>query len=213
MRLTKLKTSFLGRENFYYKIIDSTQKEIWRRINQRKREQSLDICENGNLSKLNKIEKIKDGTLIYADIQTNGIGTHGRIWHTDEEDNIAFSIYIDMNCEVFKAQGLTVKLSEIIIQIFKDKYNINLQIKKPNDIYFNGKKVGGILTESKVSSNKLKYLVIGIGINTNKEYFNVDIKDIATSIKKEFGIIVDRDEFISEFCNKFEDEIIKRRRR
>lgn len=188
MKFKNLKTNFLGKENFFCKTIDSTQKEIWRRIN-----------------------KIKDGTLIYADIQTSGIGTHGRTWHTDEENNIAFSFYTEMNCDVKKLEGLTKKIAEIIIQIFEDVYNINLQIKEPNDIYYNQKKVGGILTESKVNSGKVKYLIVGIGINTNKEYFNEEIKDIATSIKKEFGITINREEFITEFCNRFENEIISRK--
>lgn len=58
--------------------------------------------------------------------------------------------------------------------------------------------------QSKTSGEKLKYIVVGVGINTNKEKFSSDIKNIATSIKKEFGIIVNGKEFISEFCNRFE---------
>ena len=53
----------------FYKKIDSTQNEIWRLI---------------------ESKTIKNKTLIMADIQTNGKGTHGRIWHTDEEKKIAF---------------------------------------------------------------------------------------------------------------------------
>ena len=56
----------------------------------------------------------------------------------------------------------------------------------------------------------VKCLVIWIGINSKKEKFNNEIKNIATSIKKEFGIIVDTKEFIQEFCNEFEKEILKR---
>lgn len=125
MQLKNLKTSFLGKKTFYYRTIDSTQREIIRRIDE---------------------NKIEDGTLIFADFQTSGIGTHGRIWHTDEENNIAFSIYIEMNCDISKLENLTVKIAEIIIEILKDKYGIQLEIKEPNDIYFNSKKLGGILT-------------------------------------------------------------------
>jgi len=50
----------------------------------------------------------------------------------------------------------------------------------------------------------------GIGINTNKTNFTDDIKQIATSIKKEFGINVGANEIIAEFCNMFEKELIKR---
>lgn len=189
MQLTNLKTDFLGRDFIFFNEIDSTQDEIWRRI------------ENN---------KIKNGCLVMADIQTKGKGTHGRIWHTDEAKNIAFSFYIETNCSSERLEGLTTEIAEILLEVFKEKYDIKLNIKMPNDIVYNNKKLGGILTESKMISEKVRFLVIGIGLNTEKMNFTDDIKDIATSIKKEFGIEVNRDYVISSFCNKFE-EVIKRR--
>ena len=85
-----------------------------------------------------------------------------------------------------------------------------MQIKLPNDLVFKGKKVGGILTETQIVSEVVKYLVVGIGINTNKQSFNDEIKNIATSIKNEFNINVDTQGFVTEFCNRFEKEMIKR---
>lgn len=189
MQLTNLKTNFLGKTFIYYNKIDSTQSEIWR------------LVENRN---------IENGTLVMADIQTKAKGTHGRIWHTDEKNNIAFSFYIQMDCSVYKIEKITIEIAKLILDIFKEEYNIELNIKQPNDITYNNKKIGGILTQSKINSGRVKCLVVGIGINTLKTSFTEDIKDIATSIKKEFGIEVDRIKFISSFCNKFE-EIIKKR--
>ena len=186
MKLENLKTKFLGRNSIFYSEIDSTQNEIWR------------LIENKNTP---------DGTLVFADIQNKGIGTHGRVWHTDEVNNIAFSFFIKTNCNIQRLDGLTIKVANIIVDIFKNQYGINLNIKEPNDITFNNKKIGGILTQTKIVNEKVKYLVIGIGVNTKKEKFTDDIKDIATSIKKEFGIDIDTKEFIVEFCNQFEKEI------
>lgn len=173
----------------FYKKIDSTQNEIWRLI---------------------ESKTIKNKTLIMADIQTNGKGTHGRIWHTDEEKNIAFSYYIETNCKAEMLDGITIEIAKILVQIFQELYEIKLDIKKPNDIMIKDKKVGGILTESKVSSEIVKFLVIGIGINTEKMNFTDDIKNIATSIKKEFGIEVDRKKIITNFCEEFEKTLIRR---
>ncbi len=173
----------------FYKKIDSTQNEIWRLI---------------------ESKTIKNKTLIMADIQTNGKGTHGRIWHTDEEKNIAFSYYIETNCKSENLEGITIEIAQILVKIFKEFYDIKLDIKKPNDIMIKDKKVGGILTESKVSSEIVKFLVIGIGINTEKMNFTDDIKNIATSIKKEFGIEVDRKKIITNFCEEFEKTLIRR---
>ncbi len=88
--------------------------------------------------------KIKNGTVILADIQTEGIGTHGKKWYTDEENNIAFSFFVEMNCNLENSNGITLEIAETILKIFANKYNITLQIKEPNDIYYNGKKLGGI---------------------------------------------------------------------
>lgn len=189
MKLPNLKTDFLGKEYIFYKQIDSTQSEIWRLI---------------------KNNVIQNGTLVMADIQTKGKGTHGRIWHTDEGENIAFSFYIKAECQFEKLEGVTIEIAEILVDIFRKKYNIKLDIKEPNDIMYNNKKIGGILTESKINSEKIKFLVIGIGINTEKMNFSEDIKNIATSIKKEFGIKVNRLEIISDFCNEFEKRIKRR---
>lgn len=189
MKLTSLKTDVLGKIFVYYETIDSTQKEVWR------------LIENDN---------IKNGTLVMADIQTSAIGTHGRIWHTDEKDNIAFSFYLEMNCDLKKISGLTMDIAECLTQVIFDKYNLHIDIKSPNDLMINGKKIGGILTESRTSLKMVKYLVVGIGINTSKVYFTNDIEDIATSIKKETGIAIDREYVVSSFCNRFE-QIIKER--
>lgn len=187
MQLKNLETSFLGRNCIFYKKIDSTQTEIWRLL---------------------KNKEIKNGTLVIADIQTNGKGTHGRTWYTDEKNNIAFSFFIELNCSIKKIDGITIETAKIILDILKQKYGIILEIKAPNDIVYNGKKIGGILSETKILSEKAKYLVIGIGINTSKQQFAEDIKDLATSINKEFGIIIDVKDFVSEFCNKFEKLIL-----
>ena len=189
MQLQNLNTKFLGKNSIYYKEIDSTQDEIWRKI------------EN---------KTINNGTLIIADIQTNGKGTHGRTWHTDESNNIAFSLFVEMDYDIKALNGITLKIAKIILDIFYTIYGINLEIKEPNDIVIKNKKLGGILTQSTLEGEKVKYLVVGIGINTNKENFSEDIKNIATSIKKEFNLEVDREIFIAEFCNIFEKELIKR---
>ena len=176
-------------KQYFYHKIDSTQLEIWRRIEE---------------------NKIDNKTVVIADIQTNGKGTHGRKWYTDEVNNIAFSFFRQINCEIDKLDGLTTEMAQIILDIFKELYQVNLQIKLPNDIFYNDKKVGGILSETKVSGNIVKYIVVGIGINTCQTEFDTEIKNIATSIKNEFGIDVDRMKIIEEFCNRFEKRISER---
>lgn len=189
MKLKEMETDFLGKTIKHYHAIDSTQTQIWRLV---------------------KSHNIINGTVVIADIQTAGKGTHGRVWHTDETGNVAFSMYIETNCNIEQIEGITLEFAEVIVNIFKEKYNIELEIKPPNDIVYNNKKIGGILTECQTICKNVKNLVIGIGINLIQENFSEDIENIATSIKKEFGIKIDNLELIMQFCNKFE-KIIKRR--
>lgn len=183
MNKISLRTKYLGRNLFEYEKIDSTQKETWRRV------------ENGN---------IQNGSLILTKSQTDGIGTHGRTWYTSRK-NITFSFVLFPNCKIEKLENFTYEIAELIVKVFKDLYKLNLEIKIPNDLIINGKKVGGILTETKLQNGLVKSLVIGIGINTNNLDFPKELKTKATSIKKEFNIQIDNFKFIIAFCNEFED--------
>ena len=184
MELEGLRTNFLGRNVIYHEKIDSTQLELLRQIG-----------------------IVKNGTIVMADIQTNGIGTHGRTWHTTERNNIAFSFVIYANCKIEKLEGITIEIAETMVEAIQNLYNIELDIKSPNDIVYNNKKIGGILTQDKVSGETVKYVVVGIGINTMQTDFPEEIESIATSIKKEFNINVDRMRVITEFCNLFEERL------
>ena len=189
MLFRNLKTKFLGKNVYHYERIDSTQKEIWRRIEKK---------------------EIKNGTIILADIQTGGIGTHGRTWYTDTKNNIAFSFFLQMDCKLQKLEGLTLEIAQTIVETFQQLYQITLHIKLPNDIVYQNKKIGGVLTQTKVQNEKVKCMVVGIGINTNQEKFTKEIKDLATSIKKEFSINVENEAVITKFCELFEKKLIER---
>ena len=158
----------------HYKKIDSTQKEVWRRLEKE--------------------------IVISADIQTDGIGTHGRTWYTTQKGNIAFSIGLELNKSIKDLENITIEIAEIILEVFEKMYQINLQIKHPNDIMMNNQKVGGILTETKLQGEIVKYLVIGIGINTNNE-------EISTSIKREFGIEIDNSKIMNEICRRIGEKL------
>lgn len=141
MYLRNLTTKILGKNAIYYPQIDSTQLEVWRQV------------EEGT---------IKNGTIVIADIQTRGKGTHGRKWYTDEENNIAFTFFLEPNCEIAKLEGITIEIAKILIKVFQKLYGISLKIKFPNDLVYQGKKIGGILTETKLIGETVKYLVVGI---------------------------------------------------
>ncbi len=184
IELDGLVSKVIGKEIYYYDEIDSTQKEVWRRIEGHK--------------------ELKNGTIILADVQTAGVGTHGRNWYTSQKGNIAFSIVLFPDCNADKLKNVTKEIAKIFVDIFHDFYKVEIEIKPPNDLIINKRKVGGILTETKLSGENVKILVIGVGINITKKDFEEDIKYSATSISKEYKIKIDNDLIISEFCNRFE---------
>lgn len=134
-------------------------------------------------------------------------GTHGRKWYTDQKDNIAFSFLLEVNCKISQLEGITIEIAQTMVEVLKKLYDISLTIKFPNDLVYKGKKLGGILTETKLKGEYVKYVVIGIGMNTNQEKFSPEISKIASSIKKEFQITVDAKKVIAEFCNGWEAKI------
>lgn len=69
---------------------------------------------------------------------------------------------IKANCDIKKLEGITLEIAEIMVEVFKKLYDISLEIKFPNDIVYQGKKLGGILTETKLNGKMVKDMVIGI---------------------------------------------------
>ena len=180
-----------------FETIDSTQKEVWRQFEE---------------------DNIKDSLVIITKKQTDGIGTHGRKWINESKDNILFSIGINfekkqnLKVTIENLDGVTTEIAKILIDTFYELYKINLiKIKMPNDLILNDKKIGGILTETKLQGNVLKKLVLGIGINTNqKNFIDENIKNIATSINKELNMEINNRLVIENFIEKFEKNLNRR---
>ena len=106
----------------------------------------------------------KETGCVYADIQTKGRGTHGREWISGK-GNLFGSIFFPLknNYPSFNEfSTINPIIISDVIEHFCEKKNINL--KFPNDIFVNRKKICGILQELIVSNNK-KFLIIGIGVN------------------------------------------------
>ena len=148
-----------------------------------------------------------NGKIIIAETQTKGIGTKGRVWYTGEGKNIALTIIIKPKCQIEKLDGLTIKIAECISQAIYDLYKIKLQIKEPNDLILNNKKICGILTEVHTMAGKINYLLISFGFNVNEENFEEETKKTATSLKKEYKKDFNREEIIINIIKKLLQEI------
>lgn len=149
-----------------------------------------------------------EGLVVIAENQTKGRGRFNRNWISPPGENISLSILLRPEIQQLSYINMAATLS--ISQVIKEYTNIKTSIKWPNDVKLNGKKISGILIESEVDSTELIYAVLGIGININ---FNPndhsEISNIATSLYKETGKIVDRTSFLISFLKIFNSFYIK----
>ncbi len=184
-KIKNAKTKYIGKNIEYFEEIDSTQEEAKRNI-----------------------KKYDNGTIIIADKQIKGKGTHGRIWYTNL-DNIAMTIIIKPKLKVKQLEGFTTSIAKNIQMAIKDLYNLDLEIKLPNDLLLNDKKICGILTEITTIKEKVKEIFIGIGFNVNEKNFPIEVLKIATSLSKETNKNYDREDIICKIIENLEEEIEK----
>lgn len=151
-------------------------------------------------------ENLSKGMLFIAEQQTAGVGRRGRSWESPKGENIYMSLLLKPEIEPSKAPMLTlvmaVAVAEGIREVCKEMQE-SLQIKWPNDIILNKKKVCGILTEMTLDGTEIKYVVIGVGINVNQKTFSEELAEKATSMAMEFSQEFDRKILISSVLEKF----------
>lgn len=149
-------------------------------------------------------KNISRGMLFVADKQTDGVGRRGRSWESPEGENIYMSLLLKPEMEPAKAPMLTLVMAAAVAEgIKKVCKEASPQIKWPNDIILNNKKVCGILTEMALSGTAIKYVVIGVGINVNQKSFSEELQDKATSLSIEFLEEFDRKTLISSVLEEF----------
>jgi BirA family biotin operon repressor/biotin-[acetyl-CoA-carboxylase] ligase len=164
-------TLFTGHKLERLKIVDSTNNYI------------LENLKNNPL----------DGWVVCADYQTGGKGQTGAVWNSNNSENLLFSVlYYPNFITPDKQFYLSMAISLGICDFINHFCHLNAEIKWPNDILINKKKVAGVLIESAIQKNTIKAFIAGIGINVNQTNF-INLPN-ATSLKLEkkedFGILV-----------------------
>lgn len=145
-----------------------------------------------------------DGTVVIAESQTAGKGRMGRSFFSPAGTGIYISVLVRSETEAEKAVLITARAAVAACRTIEKLTDKFPQIKWVNDIFSEGKKVGGILTEAAAVKEKIRYAVMGIGINVfvPAEGFPAEIKDTAGAICEE--TITDlREKTAAEFLNFF----------
>ncbi len=146
----------------------------------------------------------RHGSLVVGNQQLGGKGRRGRVWESPKDVGIFMSILLRPNFEPKVAPMLTLVMAYAIGKVLKEKQGFDVEIKWPNDIIVNKKKVCGILTEMSAEIDFINYVVIGTGINCNNDSFIDEIAKIATSLKIEKGQVTNRASLIAGIIEEFE---------
>ena len=151
-----LKTKVIGKRVHYFEEIDSTQ----------------------NFAQQIASDEKENGAIIIAEKQTSGRGRLNRKW-TSPKGGISFSIIIHPKFDVSSSTLIPILCAVALSKSIKSILGIETQVKWPNDITMNGKKVAGILVDASFQANNIEYLILGIGIN-----FDIDVKKIEKKLSK-----------------------------
>jgi BirA family biotin operon repressor/biotin-[acetyl-CoA-carboxylase] ligase len=169
----------------------------------------LEETDSTNGYALRNIHELKDRQVIVAEKQFSGRGRLGRKWVSDVKDNVYMSIVLKP-CTVFNKEvplkNITQYASVVLCRVLEN-YGIDPEIKWPNDVLVNEKKIAGILSEVSSHGESLKGFVLGIGVNLNLTSAQLAaIDQPATAL----NILIDRPVDKNSFIELFEEEFFKR---
>lgn len=144
-----------------------------------------------------------EGTVVTAEVQTEGRGRGDRKW-ASPPGGLYLSIILRPELPVESAGGLTLVAGVAVVKVIRSMYALRAMLKWPNDVLIGHGKVCGILTESGTLDSKLRFLVVGIGINLNND-MSCEFPD-STSLKKELRAEVSKKELVREMLETLERE-------
>ena len=178
-----LNTKFLGREVIYLDQTSSTNDDAW------------NYFHNGS----------PNGTLVITDDQQHGRGRRKNKWFSTKEKSLTFSFILHPEIGLGKLGLFPLLTGVSIVQSIKSSASIQTGLKWPNDIMLNGKKMGGILIESRTTQNRLG-VVVGVGLNINETMQDIPnfLKDQTSSLAIYSEASCNRERILSAVLNNFE---------
>lgn len=151
------------------------------------------------------------GTLVIADMQTNGRGRLGRNWFSPAGKGIWMSLILRPELPIRQMPQLTLLTGVAVCSAIRNVTGLTAGLKWPNDILIEGRKICGILLEAATEDNQVRYCIAGIGIDVNmsEQDYPEELRSIATSLKMEAGSSVSRSRLIGEVMNELEKRYIQ----
>ena len=158
-------------------------------------DEAIELAKNGE----------PEGIVITADFQLKGRGREGRAWQSARGQDLLLSILLRPPFKINHISGLTLLGAEAVQETLAI-YGVKSQIKRPNDVLVDGKKICGILTESQSKGDQVDWCVLGLGLNVNSVV--VEIPTEATSLHLLLNRHVDLGEVKETFLDRFRDKYV-----
>ncbi|RKP57392.1 biotin--[acetyl-CoA-carboxylase] ligase [Cohnella endophytica] len=182
--LPKLQTKRFGRQIKLLETVPSTQDELRK------------LAEEG----------AEEGTLVIAEQQTKGRGRMGRYWVSPAGKGVWMSLLLRPPVPLPLTPQLTLLAAVALSRAISRIVPLEIGIKWPNDLLVGGKKISGILLESAAEDERLRYVVVGMGISVNldAEDYPEELLEKAVSLKMAAGAPVNRSELVASILVEFE---------
>ena len=130
---------------------------------------------------------VGEGVVVFAESQSKGRGRLGRKWISPKGQGLWFSILLRPQLPPASVTQLTIAAATAVARAVRMQTGLLPEIKWPNDILIDGRKVAGILTELAAELDRVRYVIIGIGVDVNVSEFPADLADTATSLATAAG--------------------------
>lgn len=147
---------------------------------------------------------LEEFTVVSAIKQYSGRGQRGNSWESEEGKNLTFSFVIYPNHIPVNRQFIISKAISVAIKEILSCYADGFTIKWPNDIYWNDKKIAGILIEHTIVNDKIDKTIVGVGININQQKFISDAPN-PVSLINIIGVETDKEEVLERVMSRFID--------
>ncbi|MDR1517380.1 MAG: biotin--[acetyl-CoA-carboxylase] ligase [Dysgonamonadaceae bacterium] len=157
---------------------------------------------NSYLKELLKEDALADRTVVATEFQSAGRGQQGNSWFGDKGKNLLFSILVYPKGLLAKEQFILSRIASLAVKKTFERYVEDVRIKWANDIYWQDKKLGGILIENYLQDNHIQSSIIGIGLNINQDDFPADLPN-PVSLKQILYVDSDRNVVFDRILQEF----------
>jgi BirA family transcriptional regulator, biotin operon repressor / biotin---[acetyl-CoA-carboxylase] ligase len=151
---------------------------------------------------------VKEGVVVLAESQTSGRGRMGRKWVSPAGKGLWFSVLLRPGLRPQAVTQLTVASATALRRAIQQVTSLQPEIKWPNDLLLEGRKVAGILTELSAELDRVKYVILGIGVdvNLNSGDFPPELRKTATSLKIQAGRTISRPELAVAVLQQLDED-------